>query len=47
MDYIKNLDDEESPDYSFIKGLFKKAAQANKIHLDNVFNWSDEGEKRP
>ncbi len=35
MEYIKTLDDEENPDYSYIKGLFKKAAAVNRIHLDN------------
>lgn len=39
MEYIKTLDDEENPDYSYIKGLFKKAASVSKITLDNHFNW--------
>jgi len=36
MEYIKNVDEEENPDYSYIKGLFKKAADSNKIQVKTL-----------
>ena len=42
LDYIKNLDFTEVPDYNYLKNLLRKIMNKNNIQYDFYFDWSNE-----
>jgi hypothetical protein len=45
LEYIFAIDGSLDPDYSYIEGLMKKAAENNGVILDGNFDWKDNVEK--
>ena len=42
FDYVKSLKFEQTPDYEFLKKLFKKLAKKHNIDIkEGKFDWSD------
>jgi len=39
MSYVKGLDFEQTPDYKYLKGLFKAIFTRNSYEFDYVYNW--------
>jgi len=39
MSYVKGLDFEQTPDYKYLKGLFKAIFARNSYEFDYVYNW--------
>ncbi len=39
--YVKGLAFEERPDYSYLRGLFRKAMDRKSLVDDGVFDWMD------
>ena len=42
MDYIKQLDFTEVPDYDYLKNLLKKIMEKNKLEIDFYYDWCKE-----
>ena len=39
MEYCRNLQFEEKPDYNYLRKLFKNLLKIKKQKLDNKFDW--------
>lgn len=46
MNYSKNLEFEETPDYTYLKNLFKNLMEKNKYVHDLEFDWITEAKRK-
>ena len=40
LDYVRNLEFDETPDYSYMKGRLLETSRQEKYDLDKPFEWS-------
>ncbi|OMJ88129.1 hypothetical protein SteCoe_10036 [Stentor coeruleus] len=45
LDYCKRLSFDESPDYNYLKSLFRQVLSREQISLDTVFDWDQQNDK--
>ena len=46
VNYTRNLEYEEQPDYNMLRGLLKNIMNREKFLLDNIFDWTTDEEKK-
>eukprot|EP01017_Pseudomicrothorax_dubius_P004108 TRINITY_DN1074_c0_g2_i1.p1 TRINITY_DN1074_c0_g2~~TRINITY_DN1074_c0_g2_i1.p1 ORF type:complete len:356 (+),score=68.94 TRINITY_DN1074_c0_g2_i1:51-1118(+) len=47
LNYAKSLRFEEKPDYARLKGLIRRCAERLTIRFDNIFDWTQQHERKP
>lgn len=46
IEYTKNLNFDEKPDYNYLKNLFISIMKENELRIEYIYDWDDEDTHR-